>query len=542
MAGKYSANLASDDDSGPVLLAQPTALTNLKTVSRAFEDIDANAPAIPNFVVPSMATPTRAAASKAGSSSDDGLAAWTLPQVVVIARPPAADASACAAGLAAFAALLSEAKLPLLDRTHMALAEQLASVRLCSMFDTGADLPELPSSLDDDEEEDEEDEMGGACRRRAVRFCAGASERLSYERPESYSSADGSSADGSADWGWLGDSGSLDDSADGAGFAQASSAAQAALPARAVHAARSGGGLTPEQLAARQEWAALDEHLSAQPARDPSAVGVRAKQTHAGTVIAFAEALAALLKSDLSAEYARARTSEVARSERSGASAAGGGRLRRLFGPPVLDSDLEAERDGLLALAKLAMRDELLHVRILNSVYMRLTGNRLAPMRLGSHWDVIGFQGSDPATDLRGVGMLGLVVLLFLAERYPLLGARLMRLAQDAVQRFPLVLVSLELTRTMLEAVREARLNRAANACGSVWTAALDLYCAAMHAFFVMWRRHKYTVRAYGDVIGPFCEDIKTHAKQRVATFHAAMAADAALPEAERETQLTGFS
>lgn len=30
-------------------------------------------------------------------------------------------------------------------------------------------------------------------------------------------------------------------------------------------------------------------------------------------------------------------------------------------------------------------------------------------LRYGQHWELIGFQGTDPATDLRGVGMLGIL-------------------------------------------------------------------------------------------------------------------------------------
>ena len=34
----------------------------------------------------------------------------------------------------------------------------------------------------------------------------------------------------------------------------------------------------------------------------------------------------------------------------------------------------------------------------------QLTGSRVDPPRYGGHWEEIGFQGTDPATDLRGVG------------------------------------------------------------------------------------------------------------------------------------------
>ena len=39
--------------------------------------------------------------------------------------------------------------------------------------------------------------------------------------------------------------------------------------------------------------------------------------------------------------------------------------------------------------------------------------------RVSPQWKTLGFQGSDPATDFRGMGVLGLELLLFMAERRP---------------------------------------------------------------------------------------------------------------------------
>lgn len=36
--------------------------------------------------------------------------------------------------------------------------------------------------------------------------------------------------------------------------------------------------------------------------------------------------------------------------------------------------------------------------------------------RYGPHWTALGFQGDDPATDLRGAGMLGLLQLFYLHQ------------------------------------------------------------------------------------------------------------------------------
>lgn len=47
------------------------------------------------------------------------------------------------------------------------------------------------------------------------------------------------------------------------------------------------------------------------------------------------------------------------------------------------------------------------HMRILNETYKNLTGEA-APIIPDKQWDEIGFQGTDPSTDFRGMGLLGL--------------------------------------------------------------------------------------------------------------------------------------
>lgn len=41
------------------------------------------------------------------------------------------------------------------------------------------------------------------------------------------------------------------------------------------------------------------------------------------------------------------------------------------------------------------------------------------PERKGPHWDVLGFQGKDPITDFRGMGLLALHSLMYFARTYP---------------------------------------------------------------------------------------------------------------------------
>lgn len=42
-------------------------------------------------------------------------------------------------------------------------------------------------------------------------------------------------------------------------------------------------------------------------------------------------------------------------------------------------------------------------------------GNRGEVPLIGEHWKVLGFQGTNPATDFRGMGLLGLLNLIYFA-------------------------------------------------------------------------------------------------------------------------------
>lgn len=49
--------------------------------------------------------------------------------------------------------------------------------------------------------------------------------------------------------------------------------------------------------------------------------------------------------------------------------------------------------------------------------------------RYGPHWAALGFQGDDPATDLRGAGVLGLLQLLYLQQHDAAAAGRLYSLS-----------------------------------------------------------------------------------------------------------------
>ena len=74
-------------------------------------------------------------------------------------------------------------------------------------------------------------------------------------------------------------------------------------------------------------------------------------------------------------------------------------------------------------------------------------------------------QGNDPSTDLRGVGLLGILQPLFLLTTPDLAGlARdVYKISQSDTQEFPFMVLSINLTRIAYDALMDGLLNGSEN-------------------------------------------------------------------------------
>ena len=140
---------------------------------------------------------------------------------------------------------------------------------------------------------------------------------------------------------------------------------------------------------------------------------------------------------------------------------------------------------------------------MLRTIYRQLTCTTLDCPRYGAHWEEIGFQGSDPSTDLRGVGILGLVQALFLVITPEILpfSQDLYKLSRKEGQEFPLLVLSLNMTRITVQAVRDGILNRQLAAEEDVWRTVNFFYCALLHQVYTNWRQRNLTIRDCGPLI-----------------------------------------
>ncbi|XP_042657321.1 ELMO domain-containing protein 3 isoform X2 [Tyto alba] len=244
-----------------------------------------------------------------------------------------------------------------------------------------------------------------------------------------------------------------------------------------------GAEISEELRRAQEEWEAVEEIQS----------GLGGTSASAAPVISFNEALQHFQTADLS----ECRKKVRAMARRQGLAAL----VHFFFGPPRLQPQLQGERELALAMAHCGLdNNERVHMRILQTIYKKLTHSRLGCPRYGAHWEELGFQGVDPGTDLRGTGMLGLMQLLYFVmdpQTLPL-AQEIFKLSQHETQNFPFCIMSVNITRIVIQALREERLSRECNRRQQVIAVLNDLHAAAFLQLYRVWKRQHKTVTDSG--------------------------------------------
>lgn len=128
--------------------------------------------------------------------------------------------------------------------------------------------------------------------------------------------------------------------------------------------------------------------------------------------------------------------------------------------------------------------------------------------RYGPHWEAMGFQGDDFATDLRGVGILGLLHILSFFGSYPetariALATNAERVVKHGTNgSVPLACASLNFSSLAILALREGRLSSLCRQAKTVHGALLNMHAALMVAFVHEFRSMPdATVLAFGEIL-----------------------------------------
>ncbi|OXB73879.1 UNVERIFIED_CONTAM: hypothetical protein H355_005708, partial [Colinus virginianus] len=232
-------------------------------------------------------------------------------------------------------------------------------------------------------------------------------------------------------------------------------------------------GISAEQQNAQEEWEAVEDIQSVLLGRSAGPV----------PLISFNEALQFFQTTDLS----ESRKKIQATVRRHGLAAL----LHFLFGPPRLQQQLQGERDLALAIAQCGLDDnQAVHMRILQTIYKKLTCSRMGCPRYGAHWEELGFQGKtwrDLKSNLCPKSSCSSRSLLQRADARPLL-----------LQNFPFCIMSVNITRLVLQALREECLSRECNRRQQVIAVLNDLYAAAFLQLYRVWKSQHKTIADSG--------------------------------------------
>ncbi|KAF4715855.1 ELMO CED-12 domain containing, partial [Perkinsus olseni] len=164
---------------------------------------------------------------------------------------------------------------------------------------------------------------------------------------------------------------------------------------------------------------------------------------------------------------------------------------------PGIAKDLAEERDLLLCLTRAHYdpSDFEIHRKIIQTLWRKLTGSHYDCEALGEHWTVIGFQGTNPATDLnRFGGVLNLIHMLYLCDTAPMLGVAMYEASLRAGADFPFACASIKYTKLAMDVFRSGALSRRCNEEGTVMKVVAHFYAACFWLHCRLWVSHGRTI------------------------------------------------
>ncbi|KAG0336166.1 hypothetical protein BG000_006859 [Podila horticola] len=127
------------------------------------------------------------------------------------------------------------------------------------------------------------------------------------------------------------------------------------------------------------------------------------------------------------------------------------------------------------------------HERKLLLLWDLLCPNEKLTGRYTKQWTDIGFQGRDPATDFRGMGMLGLDDLVYYAKFYPLSSKQALECSHHETQWYSFAIVGINITAFAVQTLRTRQLQHYLFLNGTDRSVYHELYCYLFHRFNGYW-------------------------------------------------------
>lgn len=150
---------------------------------------------------------------------------------------------------------------------------------------------------------------------------------------------------------------------------------------------------------------------------------------------------------------------------------------------------------------------------------------------VSNRWSHIGFQGEDPGTDFRGMGMLGLTQLEYLSRRPKCLARDLLKRSLNESHSYPLAIVGINVTYNLLNLYKEGSLKHlyydtreplfsSKKQNLKIITTIYDLYVELFLRFDCYWHDSKpENIFAFRELMEKFIDIVKVDLRNRTFSF-----------------------
>jgi hypothetical protein len=113
---------------------------------------------------------------------------------------------------------------------------------------------------------------------------------------------------------------------------------------------------------------------------------------------------------------------------------------------------------------------------------------------ISTQWQEIGFQGRDPSTDFRGMGLLGLQDLFYYAKMHTKYAQHTLKVSQHQTAWFSYAIVGINVTAFALHLCRTRHLQLFFYTNGVNVQTYHEFYCWLMYNFGKYWSEYKYPI------------------------------------------------
>ena len=140
---------------------------------------------------------------------------------------------------------------------------------------------------------------------------------------------------------------------------------------------------------------------------------------------------------------------------------------------------------------------------------------------VGDHWLEIGFQRSNPGTDLRGAGMLAILQMVWLVEEDAALKAALLRCNSDADSNkgnhnFPIMAISVNISVQSVNALADGKLDNVCKHYRSAWTAVNTLFRTMWTILCEKQQMHQIELVNFTKQLQQICKDALKRVRREI--------------------------